>query len=115
MFGCDICQEVCPWNTRDRRRIPPDPLGLRQQIAARPEWVRPSLEWLLDLDEERWRLATRKTAMRRTRYRGLMRNVLVAAGNSGDRSLCDSVRRHANSQDELIAEHARWAIARLGS
>jgi epoxyqueuosine reductase len=115
VFGCDICQEVCPWNTRERRQIPPDPFGLRERIAPRPEWMRPSLEWLLDLDEERWRQATRKTALRRTRYRGLLRNALVAAGNSGDPKLRDRVRRHLDSEDELIAEHARWAIARLAT
>jgi epoxyqueuosine reductase len=113
VFGCDICQEVCPWNLRERRSVPPDRAGLRERIAPREEWVRPSLKWLLELDEERWRAATRKTAMRRTRYRGLMRNALVAAGNSRDRSLKDAVRRHIDSEDEMLAEHARWALARI--
>jgi len=114
VFGCDICQEVCPWNTRERRRVPPDPFGLRDRIAPRPQWIRPSFEWLLDLDEQRWRQATRKSALRRTRYRGMMRNTLVAAGNSKDRSLRGSIRRHLDSPDEMIAEHARWALDRLG-
>ncbi len=112
-FGCDICQEVCPWNQRERRVAPPDPLGLRARIAARPEWVRPSVAWILSLREEDWRAATRKTALRRARYRGLLRNALVVAGNSGDRALIPAVRAHARGSDPLLAEHARWALDRL--
>jgi epoxyqueuosine reductase len=105
---------VCPWNTRGRRVVPPDPHGLRARLAPRPEWVETPLAWLLDLDEETWRRATRGTALRRTRYRGLLRNALVAAGNSGDRSLRPCIRRHAEGADPLLAEHARWALGRLG-
>jgi epoxyqueuosine reductase len=115
VFGCDICQEVCPWNSRERRSIPPDPLGLRAQIAPRAEWIRPSLQWILGLDEEGWRAATRKTAMRRARYSGMIRNALVAAGNSQDSDLAESVRPHVASEDPLIAEHARWALEQLDS
>jgi epoxyqueuosine reductase len=113
VFGCDICQEVCPWNLRERRSVPDDREGLRARIAARDEWLRPSLQWILELDEERWRAATRKTAMRRTRYRGLIRNALVAAGNSRDPSLAAAVRPHTESEDSMLAEHARWALAQI--
>ena len=113
VFGCDICQEVCPWNTRERRTLPPDRAGLRARLAPRPEWVAPALAWLLDLQEDAWRLATRGTALRRAKYRGLLRNALLAAGNSGDASLLPQVRRHAESADAMLAEHARWALARL--
>ena len=112
-FGCDLCQEVCPWNRRERRQIPPDPHGLRERLAPRPEWRAPTLEWLLDLDESAWQRATRRTALRRTRYRGLLRNALVAAGNSGEARLAPRLRRHAEGDDPLLAEHARWALARL--
>jgi epoxyqueuosine reductase len=112
-FGCDVCQEVCPWNRRERRTLPPDPLGLRARLAPRPEWRRPALRWLLGLDEAAWRRATRGTALRRARWRGLVRNALVAAGNSGDAELVPLVRRHAEGDDPLLAEHARWALARL--
>jgi epoxyqueuosine reductase len=112
-FGCDICQEVCPWNRRERRDVPPDPLGLRARIAPRREWARASLAWLLALSEEEWRAATRRTALRRARYRGLLRNALVVAGNSGDRTLTGLIRRHAQGDDPMLAEHAAWALARL--
>jgi epoxyqueuosine reductase len=114
VFGCDICQEVCPWNTRERRRLPPDRLGLRARLAPRAEWIAPALAWILDLDENAWRAATRGTALRRAKHRALLRNALVAAGNSGDASLRPHVERHAGSADPLLAEHARWALARLG-
>jgi epoxyqueuosine reductase len=113
VFGCDICQEVCPWNLRARRSLPPDPLGLRARIAPRAEWLRPSLEWILELGEEAWRAATRGTALRRASYRGMLRSALVAAGNSGDASLIRSLERHATGGDPLLVEHARWALARL--
>ncbi len=115
VFGCDVCQEVCPWNQRRGRERPPDRTGLRARLAARPEWVRPELAWILGLDESAWRAATRRSALRRAKRRGLLRNALVAAGNSGDRSLLPAVRRHAEGPDPLLAEHARWALARLES
>jgi len=114
IFGCDLCQEVCPWNVRGRRVVPRDAGGLRERIAPRPEWRRPALEWVLGLDESAWRAATRKSALRRAKHRGLLRNALVACGNSGDPSLAPAVRRHAESDDPLLAEHARWALRRLG-
>ncbi len=113
VFGCDLCQEVCPWNLRERRQVPADPARLRARLAPRPEWVRPSLAWILGLDEEAWRASTRRTALRRAKYRGLLRNALVAAGNSGDTALLGVVRRHAEGPDPLLAEAARWALARL--
>ncbi len=114
VYGCDVCQEVCPWNLRDRRRVPADVHGLRARIAPRPEWVRPTLAWLLDLDEEAWRATTRRTALRRAKHRFLLRNALVAAGNARDPALRPLLERHAAGADPLLAEHARWALARLG-
>ncbi len=113
IFGCDICQEVCPWNRRERRRVPADPHGLRARLAPREVWKQPALAWILGLDEDAWRGATRRTALRRAKHRGLLRNALVAAGNSGDAGLAPLVRRHAQGPDRLLAEHARWALARL--
>lgn len=113
VFGCDVCQEVCPWNSRKRRGAPADPHGLRKRLAPRPEWRGPSLAWLLSLDEESWRRVTRKTALRRSGFRGLLRNALIAAAGSGDPTLVPLLRRHADGDDPLLAEHARWALARL--
>jgi len=113
VFGCDVCQEVCPWNLRSRREIPGDPQGLRARLRPRPEWTQPGLRWILDLGEEAWREATRRTALRRSKHRGLLRNALVAAGNAGGAELIPALRRHAKSADPMLADHARWALAQL--
>jgi len=114
VFGCDVCQEVCPWNRRERRRLPPDPHGLRARLAPREAWRAPALAWILGLGEEAWRAATRNTALRRAKRRGLLRNALVAAGNLREPALEPLLRAHAEGPDALLAEHARWALARLG-
>lgn len=113
VFGCDLCQDVCPWN--QRRPVAPlsDPLALRERLEQRPEWRWPSLAWILDLDEDGFGEASRGTALRRTRRLGLLRNALIAAGNSRDPALRPQLQRHAASEDALLAEHARWALERL--
>jgi epoxyqueuosine reductase len=115
VFGCDVCQQVCPWNTRRARPRLADPLGLRERLAPRAVWQGVTLRWLLGLDEEAWRSATRHSALRRARRAGLLRSALVAAGNSGDASLLDDVRAHLDADDPVVAEHARWASERLAA
>jgi epoxyqueuosine reductase len=115
IFGCDVCQEVCPWNTRRRRHVPEDDRGLRAALAPRPAWQDPPLREVLALDPAAFAERARGTALRRTKWRGLLRNALVAAGNSGDRSLAPALERHAAGDDPLLAEHARWALARLAT
>jgi len=115
IFGCDVCQDVCPWNRKRRVGDLPDPLALRERLQPDPRLVRASLAWVLSLDLEAWRDVTRGTALRRAGHRGLLRNALIAAGNSGDTGLVDLLRRHADGSDALLAEHARWALSRLGA
>lgn len=115
LFGCDICQEVCPWNRPARLPALADPHGLRARLAPRAPWRSASLAWLLSLDEDAFRSATRKSALRRAKFRGLMRNALIAAGNSRDPAHAPALRRYANGPDAMLADHARWALARLAS
>ena len=114
VFGCDVCQEVCPWNRRERGARPPHS-PLQAALEGSGEWEQPALRWLLSLDEAAWREATHGRALRRAKYRGLLRNALIAAGNSGDPALRSAVEAHCDSSDPILAEHARWAARQLGS
>ncbi len=117
VFGCDICQDVCPWNHRAPIGSAPEfePRRVRDESLAAPK-----LEFLLGLTEADFREAFRTSAVRRTKWRGLIRNACVAAGNSGlrpgDAGHAEIVRRLmllAASEDFLIAEHAHWALSRI--
>ena len=83
VFGCDICQDVCPWNlklTRELSRNPrpnPDP-----SLTPRPELVNPTLDWLASLSEQDFEKAFNGSPVRRTGFQGLRRNVAIAIGNS---------------------------------
>lgn len=113
VFGCDVCQDVCPWNRSRPRQPLADPLGLRARLTARPALRAPTLAWLLSLDEAAFAEATRGTALRRARHRGLLRNALIAAGNARDPALRPLVARHLAGDDPLLREHAAWALARI--
>ena len=104
VFGCDICQDVCPWN----RRAPVD----RDPVFG-PRHFAPPLERLASLTEEQFREMFRGTPVTRARYCGFLRNVAVAMGNSGERAYRRALERLAASDDPLVAEHARWALRRL--
>jgi epoxyqueuosine reductase len=106
VFGCDICQDVCPWNRRRRHQG-----GAR--FAPRPGQVAPDLAELSRLDEEGFRERFRGSAVKRAKRRGLLRNVAVALGNSGDPAHRPVLARLAEDPDPLVQEHARWALGRL--
>src|SRR6202041_2789573 len=75
VFGCDICQDVCPWN----RTAPPTNLPA---VQPRENLLAPELLWLLSLDEQQFRRTFRGSAVRRAKWRGLLRNACIAAGNA---------------------------------
>jgi epoxyqueuosine reductase len=111
VFGCDICQDVCPWNARERAA--PAPLGRAPELAPRPELVHPRLQWLAEMGEEEFRSVFRGSPLKRARRSGLRRNAVVAMGNSGDARFLPLLRKLAGDEDAVVAEHARWARARL--
>jgi epoxyqueuosine reductase len=116
VFGCDICQDVCPWN-RNAPATPDAAFNPRENLVA------PEIEWLLSLTEDDFRSIFKNSAVRRTKWRGLLRNACIAAGNSRgqrgakevSRSLQARLAELAASSDPLIAEHAQWALAQLKS
>jgi epoxyqueuosine reductase len=106
VYGCDICQDVCPWNRGVEKRRAGEPL---------PEDAEPHVslvDWLAAPDEE---LAARyeRLYIPRNDGRYLRRNALVAAGNTRDPSLAPAVARWADDEDALLREHAEWALQRL--
>jgi epoxyqueuosine reductase len=106
VFGCDICQDVCPWN-RKRRRA--GPAG----FAPRPGLEAPDLAALAGLDEEGFRARFRRSPVKRAKRRGLLRNVALALGNTRDRSRAPLLERLAADEDPLVREHALWALRKL--
>ncbi|MCC7496874.1 MAG: tRNA epoxyqueuosine(34) reductase QueG [Bryobacterales bacterium] len=104
VFGCDICQQVCPWN----RRAPST-----DEAAFQPEIAAPPLEELAALSEDEFRAKFRHTALWRARYRGMLRNVAVAMGNSRLERFREPLTRLAAHSDPDVAGHAKWALARL--
>jgi epoxyqueuosine reductase len=109
IFGCDLCQEICPVNARP---APPDPQA--QEAFGPPIDARPRLEELLALDDDRFRTRFRGSAVWRTRRSGLLRNVCVALGNIADRASVPALATALDDAEPLIRGHAAWALGRLG-
>ncbi|HEV2276251.1 MAG TPA: tRNA epoxyqueuosine(34) reductase QueG, partial [Acidobacteriaceae bacterium] len=106
VFGCDICQDVCPWNRRA-------PVSRDAELEVRPELVNPALEWLAELDAQSFRRLFRHSPLSRAKRSGLLRNVAIAMGNSGLAKYLPKLREWAQDEDAVLAEAAQWAIGRL--
>lgn len=108
VFGCDICQDVCPWNSPRRTPITTD-----SDLAARPELVNPALDWLAALDEAAFEQQFNGSPVRRTGFAGLRRNVAIAMGNSGLPQFATTLAHWAKSADSGLSAAARWALERI--
>jgi epoxyqueuosine reductase len=104
VFGCDICQDVCPWNSRAAETNEPN---------FHPREFAPALERMAGITETEFREMFRETPVSRAKYRGFLRNVAVAMGNSGLEKFREPLKKLAASEDPLVAEHARWALQAL--
>jgi epoxyqueuosine reductase len=119
VIGCDICQDVCPWN----RKAPITSLAAfqpRKALENGNSLVAPELEWLASVSQQEFSAIFRRSAVKRAKWRGLVRNACVALGNSGITLDQDThprivrlLDRLASVEDPLISGHARWALARL--
>lgn len=106
IYGCDECLLVCPWNRFARE-------GNLMQQYRNPDFSQPDLLELLSLDDTGFKKRFRGTPVYRTKRRGLLRNVCVALGNTGDETTLPHLQKAALDHEPLIAEHAIWAIAQI--
>jgi epoxyqueuosine reductase len=108
IYGCDVCLAVCPWNRFA------DAAAANRAFLPRAELVAPRLADLLALHDAAFREMFAGSPIKRIGVKRMIRNCLIAAGNSGDPSLEPSARAHLASADPVIAEAAAWAVAQLG-
>lgn len=125
VFGCDICQDVCPWNRKsartELREFQPRTFGTSiENGAAETSLYRPELLMLANLSELEFREEFRGSPIKRAKWRGLVRNACIALGNSGLTTgssvypeALSSLERLSESPDGVIAESARWALSRI--
>ena len=107
IYGCDDCLAVCPWNRFARE-------GKLMQAHVRPDLQAPDLIELLQLDEAGFKARFAHTPLLRTKRRGLLRNVCVALGNTANAVALPALAKAARDPEPLIAEHAQWAMERIG-
>ena len=108
IYGCDDCLAVCPWNRFA------DAASANRAFLPRAELAAPRLADLLALDDASFREMFAGSPIKRIGVKRMIRNCLIAAGNSGDVALVPSVNRHRHDPDPVIAEAARWALGQLG-
>lgn len=104
LFGCDICQDVCPWNTKSPQS---------DEAAFQPRHAAVNLQESAGLTPEAFRERYRDSPVWRVKHQGFLRNVAVAMGNSGDERYVEALRTLAACGDPVVSEHAEWALSRL--
>jgi epoxyqueuosine reductase len=106
VFGCDICQDVCPWNRRA-------PVSSNDGMLARKQLINPALEWLAEMDAAAFKRWFKGSPLERTRRARLHRNVAIAMGNSGEERFIDQLKQWSEAEDPALAESAEWALQRI--
>ena len=106
VFGCDLCQDVCPWNRKASAAAHP-------RLQPHPDRLAPPLPDLLALDQDAFSRRFRGGAVKRAKWTGFMRNVCVATGNWGDPAVLTGLEHHLFESPPLVASHAAWALGRL--
>src|SRR5205807_10476247 len=106
VFGCDVCQEVCPWN---RKALP----GGEPALQPQPDLEALDLVEVLGLSEEEFRHRFRGTALMRAKRRGLLRNAALVLGNRGDPAALPALRRALDDPEPVVRDAACWALERI--
>ena len=106
IFGCDICQDVCPWNRKA-------PIAVDSDLEPRPELVNPTLDWLASLDEQAFERAFNGSPVRRATFAGFRRNLAVAMGSSGLVRFAPVLRAWSLTADEGMRAAVRWALRNI--
>jgi epoxyqueuosine reductase len=106
VFGCDICQDVCPWNRRS-------PIAVNEGMLARTQMVNPALDWLAGMDAPEFKRWFKGSPVERTRRKRLLRNVAIAMGNSGEQHFAPQLEAWTSAEDPVLAEAAEWATNRI--
>jgi epoxyqueuosine reductase len=109
IYGCDICQQVCPWQRFARLST------VSAFLGASREWAEPSLEDLMALDEEGFRQRFGNSPVLRVGRGRLLRNAAVVLGNKGGPQVVELLRRSEKEADPLVGHHVAWALAELGA
>lgn len=105
LFGCDICQDVCPWNRHSTKRVLSTPHD--SELASLNAVA------ILDMTETEFRLKFRSTPLSRPRWNGLRRNAAIVLGNHGDREALPALERAILDPDAVVQDAARWAKAMI--
>jgi epoxyqueuosine reductase len=113
LYGCDVCQDVCPWNVRFARELPDSSPYVARTVLDGTEPRRLARE-ILAMDEDGFRAAFKGSPMKRAKLRGLRRNAAVLLGNVGDPRDREALTQALFDPEPLVREHAAWALARLG-
>jgi epoxyqueuosine reductase len=109
LYGCDVCQDVCPWNVRFARALPEQsPYAPRPAVDGKD--ARTLAREILEMDDERFRAAFKGSPMKRAKLRGLKRNAAVVLGNIGLAEDAAILETALDDSDPLVREHAAWAL-----
>lgn len=103
VFGCDVCQMVCPWNRFAR-------LEGEASFSPRPDLPRPNLIRELELTPEAFNRKYKNSPVKRAKRRGYLRNVAIAAGNSRDAKTIPALGDSQNDEEQLVRKHVTWAL-----
>jgi epoxyqueuosine reductase len=109
LFGCDVCQEVCPWNSKSDPRADANLVGFEPTTNTNPV----NLVGLFDLDDEAFRRRFRHTPLWRARRRGILRNAAIVLGNQRARVAVDALTKGLADAEPLVREACRWALDQM--